>query len=63
MFYINVSSPSGLMFHLRLLLPHGLCLNDVDVSGVLKPPTVNTLLSVSHVKSVSHCFIYLGEFS
>ena len=32
----------------------------IDVSGVLKSPTVNVFLSVSPFMSVSICFIYLG---
>ena len=38
------------------------CLEDlsIDVSGVLKSPTIIVFLSVSPFMSVSTCFIYLG---
>src|SRR3712207_7628815 len=38
------------------------CLDDlsVDVSGVLRSPTIIALLSISPFRSVSSCFIYFG---
>ena len=38
------------------------CLNDVsiDVSGVLKSPTVSLLLLISLLRPVNICFMYCG---
>lgn len=53
-------SLSGLGCHLSAVLIF--CLNDlsIDVSGVLKFPTITVLLSVSPFMGVSSCLLYCG---
>ena len=38
------------------------CLDDlsIDVSGVLKSPTITVLLSISPFRSLNSCFMYFG---
>ena len=61
MFCIYLLSLSGLKCHLRgvsifIFLPGDL---SMDVSGLLKSPTINVLWSVSPSISVNICFTYL----
>lgn len=78
MFSINLSNPSGLMFHLKLIVK--LCLDDLfnDVSRVLKSSTVIVSPSISLLgllilflyiltpvlcTYINYCYISLGESS
>ena len=56
-FYKYQLNLSGLEYHLRY---YRFCLNDLylDVSGVLKSPTIIVLLSISPFMAVSSCLIY-----
>ena len=56
-------SPSGLVYHSGSVFPYWFfCLDDLslDVSGVLKSPTIIMLLSISPFMTVSICLIYWG---
>ena len=56
-------SPTGLIYHLRVLFPYWFfCLDvlSIDMSGVLKSSTIIVLLWDSPFMSVNICFIYLG---
>ena len=63
MFYIDfiksISSNVLLKTSVSLLI---FCLNDlsIDLSGVLKSPTLIILLSISPFMSANVCFMYLG---
>ena len=62
MLYKYQLSSSGPMCHLRHLFLLTLCLDNlcIDVSGVLKSPTIILLLSISPFRFVSICLIYWG---
>lgn len=63
MFYIYLLIPSGLnvSFHANVSLLI-FCLDDISiqVSGVLKFPTIILMFSIAPFMSVNICFIYLG---
>ena len=61
MFYIYLLRPCSLIRCLRLMSPYWFFLSwwSIDISGVLKFPTITVLIPVSPSESVSICFIYL----
>ena len=57
-----MESPSDLRHHFKTsIFLFIFCLDDlsIDVSGVLKSPTIFVLLSISPFLSVNTCFMYL----
>ena len=55
-------SPSGLVSFKACVALLMICMNDlsIDRSGLLKPPTIIVLLSISPFMAVSSCLIYCG---
>ena len=59
--FLDVMSSSIVLFRISVALLI-FCLKDmsIDVSGVLKSPTIIVFLSISPFMSVSICFMYVG---
>ena len=63
MLYKYLLIPSGLKCHFKPVIPYWFCYLDdlsIDVSRVLKSPTIIVLISISPFKSVNISLIYGG---